>query len=342
MTTSSRKWPVAPCDAHLHLYPGHDLEWDIQCLRGYRQWFGIDRMALLALPECVYSGATDPESNARCLEAKARLNRESPGSPVYALAGLVVTGRDISAREYLDQARRALDDGFDGFKSLLGKPNLRKLAPIALDAPELDPFYGFLEENGKPFVLHAGDPATFWDAGQVPASAKANGWFYDETFPPLGQIRAEAENILRKHPGLHATFAHVFFLGDEPDEAERLLETYPNLGLDMAPGWEMHLGFTAHHDRWHVIFEKFADRFFFATDTANHYAAEDISGYDEHYRWALDITRLAITTEQPFDYDCDGPRRFMPLCLSPSAQRKILRENFIRRFGEKPADVSIR
>lgn len=342
MECTSRTWPVPPCDAHIHLYPGHDIEWDLQCLRGYRKWFGIDRIAILALPECVHGGSADPESNARCLEAKARLNEENPDSPVYALAGLIVTGREISAREYLDQARRAFDMGFDGFKSLLGKPDLRKTSPLALDAPELDPFFDFLEETGRPFVQHSGDPANFWDPDKIPPSAKAAGWFYDDTFPTLAQIRAESENILRKHPSLNATFAHVFFLGDEPDEAARLLETYPNLGFDMAPGWEMHLGFTAHHDQWHAIFENYADRFFFATDTSNHYASDDIPSYDGHYRWAADLTRLALTTEEPFDYECDGPRHFAPLCLSPSTQRMILRENFIRRFGEKPAEISIR
>ena len=42
---------IRPCDAHVHLYAGRSFGWNLQFARGYREWFGLDRLALLALPE---------------------------------------------------------------------------------------------------------------------------------------------------------------------------------------------------------------------------------------------------------------------------------------------------
>lgn len=334
---------TAVCDSHLHLYSGKSFAWNLQSVRGYMRWFGVERAALLALPEHSGADGRDEASNLRCLGVKAVLDAEDPARRVYALAGLVPRrgpGPD-TPETFAAQARRALAMGYDGFKSLLGKPGLRKRDGTALDDPVFDAFYGVLEETGRPLVLHVGDPADFWDLENPPLTAKANGWLYDGSFPPLAQLRAEAENVLRKHPALHATFAHVFFLGEEPDEAERLLSAYPNLGFDLAPGWEMHAGFTRFHDRWHDLFERFRDRFYFATDTANWHASAEPESYGRNYHWAYDMVRDAVELQgRMFVVDCDDVlHRFRSLDLSPEAREAVCRGNFLRRFGAEPAPV---
>ena len=334
---------IRPCDAHVHVYARRSFGWNLQFARGYREWFGLDRLALLALPESSHYRGRDDAANLRCLGVKAALNAEDPSRPVYSLAGLLHRDPDApgTAADYAAQARRALATGHDGFKSLLGKPTLRRRAGFGPDHPVFDPFYDVLEETGKPFVLHSGDPATFWDPEKCPPGCREQGWFYgDPSFLPLAEIRREAENVLRKHPALHATFAHVFFLGEEPDEAERLLSTYPNLGLDLAPGWEMHVGFTKFRDRWHDLFERFRDRFYFATDSANWHASEDLSTYDYNFRWMVDLVRNAVEGDEPFECECDERvYRFAGLGLSPEAREAVQRGNFLRRFGETPAPV---
>ena len=41
---------IRPCDAHMHLYRGRSFAWNLQMMRGYMEWFGIERAALMALP----------------------------------------------------------------------------------------------------------------------------------------------------------------------------------------------------------------------------------------------------------------------------------------------------
>ena len=335
---------IRPCDAHMHLYRGRSFAWNLQMMRGYMEWFCLERAALMALPATTEDPWwRDDGSNLRCLGVKAALNAENPARKVYAFAGLHLgkNAAPSSAEDFADQARRALDMGYDGFKSLQGKPGLRKRCGFALDAPVLDPFYAVLEERGKPLVMHVGDPADFWDLANARPDARANGWLYDGTFPSLAQVRAEAENVLRKHPALAVNFAHVFFLGEEPDEAERLLETYPNLGLDFTPGWEMNIGFTKFHDRWHGIVERFPDRFYFGTDNANWHASADLATYDEPFRWAYDMDR-SLLGEDPSEFTvecCGHTHRFRPLDLSSAMREAVLRGNFLRRYGAEPVPV---
>lgn len=335
---------LKPCDSHTHLYQGKSFEWNVQFLRGYMEWFDVERVAILALPEHSGENGRDEASNLRCLGAKAALNAENNGRYAYALAGLVQDAgpEPDTAETFVRQARSAFAMGFDGYKSLLGKPGIRKWVGVALDDPIFDPFYSLLEEEGKPFVMHVGDPENFWDVANAPQWLKETGWLCDETYPTLAQLRREAEGILKKHPALHATFAHTFFLGENPDEAERLFETYPNLGFDLAPGWEMHIGFTKFHDRWHGIFERYRDRIFFATDSSNWHSSEDISTYEYNFHWPYDLSRCLVEDSGPFPWEIDdgSTYTFLPVDASPETREAVLRGNFIRRFGEKPTAVN--
>ena len=348
---------MAPCDAHMHLYAGKTFEWNLDSVNGYMGWYGVERAALLALPAETGDWWRDDGSNLRCLGVKAVLNAKNPAKRVYALAGLQLgDGATTGPAEGLaDQARRALAMGFDGFKSLIGKPGLRKRVGIPLDDPVFDPFFDVMEQSGKPFIMHIGDPAIFWDLENAPESAKRNGWTYDSSFPTLEQVWTESENILRKHPGLKTTFAHAYFKSEDPDDVERLLSTYPNLGLDMAPGWEMHIGFTRFHDRWHDLFERFRNRFYFATDTCNSFgdpfmcpqsdegwsASSDLSAYEGKFNWAYDQTRNALELKGgEFEVNADDVlHHFRPLDLSDEAREAVMRGNFIRRFGAEPAPI---
>ena len=335
---------IAPCDAHMHIYRGRTFGWNLQFVRGYMEWFGIERAGLMALPAMTeIPWWRDDGSNLRCLGVKAVLNAENPARKVYAFAGLHLGDKaaPFTAEEFADQARRAIATGYDGFKCLKGKPGLRKRCGFALDAPVLDPFYSVLEENRKPLVMHVGDPADFWDVANARPDAVERGWVYDETFPSLAQVRAEAEGVLRKHPALAVNFAHVFFLGEDPDEAERLLETYPNLGLDLTPGWEMNLGFTKFHDRWHDIFERFPDRFYFGTDNSNWHASADLATYDKPFRWAYDLDRCLLGADpSPYTVECSEKfHTFRPLEVSPATREAALRGNFLRRYGAEPVPV---
>ena len=110
-------------------------------------------------------------------------------------------------------------------KLLFGKPELRKAYGVSLCDECYDPMYDFLEKNNIPVLLHSNDPVEFWDKERIPKWAIGAGYYCDETYPTHEQIREETIGILKKHPKLNLTIAHIFFLSnsDRYDLAEEYL-----------------------------------------------------------------------------------------------------------------------
>ena len=127
-----------------------------------------------------------------------------------------------------------------------------------------------MEERGTPVHIHSGDPETFWDLSKMTPYEIARGWYYgDGSFLSREAIYEEDFEMLAKHPKLNVTFAHFFFLSNFPEEAERILDKYPNVRFDLTPGWEMYIGFSKDIDRWQKLFENYSDRILFGTDSNN-------------------------------------------------------------------------
>ena len=322
------------CDAHVHLSGAHDAAWDAQMVRGLMEHFGMERVALLGLPASSHREEIDADNNARCLAAKRALNAERSDRPVYACAGLDLRfgGLDDPA-DLLAQARARVAEGYDGFKLLLGKPGSRRRFGLPIDGPALAPFLSFLEETGLPLTLHAGDPPDFWDPARA---AAGETWAYDASFPSLAQIRDEVEGALAAHPRLRLTLAHLFFLGDRPDEAARLLEAYPHLCFDLTPGGEMFAGMSRDPETWRGLFLRHRDRFLFGSDSDDWHSSEDLSTYTWNFGFIVNLPRAFLERSEPFRFhDCDlGVLR--PLHLPDDVLRAVYRDNFVRRFGDHP------
>ena len=280
------------CDAHVHLSGAHDAAWDAQMVRGLMEHFGMERVALLGLPASSHREEIDADNNARCLAVKRALNAERPDRFVYACAGLDLRfgGLDDPA-DLLAQARARAAEGYDGFKLLLGKPGIRRRFGLPIDGPALAPFLSFLEETGLPLTLHAGDPPDFWDPTRA---AAGETWAYDASFPSLAQIRDEVEGALRAHPRLRLTLAHLFFLGDRPDEAARLLEAYPRLCFDLTPGGEMFAGMSRDPETWRGLFLRHRDRFLFGSDSDDWHSSEDLSTYTWNFGFIVNLPRAFL------------------------------------------------
>jgi predicted TIM-barrel fold metal-dependent hydrolase len=120
-----------------------------------------------------------------------------------------------------------------------GKPNCRKDSGIALDSAVYEPFFARAEAAKVPLLWHVNDPEEFWDPAAAPEWAKGPGWLYDESYPSNPSLYAETERVLERHPNLTVMFAHFYFLSDFLDRAAALLDRYPNVHLDLAPGIEM-------------------------------------------------------------------------------------------------------
>ena len=328
------------CDAHVHVSAARPFDCTCGMLRGLMERFGMDRLAVMALPSSSRRGTDSPLNNLVALACKARLNAEGAARRVHACAGLRHFGPDSGTPEgLLAQARRAIALGVDGFKMLEGKPRLRRRPGAALDGPLYEPFFAWAEEEGWPITMHSCDPARFWDAA-APADAAEHGWAYDASYPSLAALRAETENVLRRHPRLRLMLAHLFFLGDDPDEAERMLAAYPGLTFDLTPGGEMYAGITARRDVWRPLFERRADRFFFGTDCDNWHCSDDLTTYDWNFGFLVRLVLDMLGEGEPFRFHDADLGELVPLALPERARRAIVHDNFVARFGAEPRPVA--
>lgn len=168
----------------------------------------------------------------------------------------------------LEQVKKLLALGCDGIKMMEMDPLFRRNRGFGLDDAYYEPMFRYLEEKDVPVVMHVADPETFWEVREMTAEEIRRGWFYgDGTYPSKEQITREALNVAERHPKLRITFAHFLFLSNFPEEAERVMETYPSVNFDLTPGWEMYIGFSRHIEYWHDFFVRYGDRILFGTDS---------------------------------------------------------------------------
>ena len=230
------------------------------------------------------------------------------------------------------QAKALIDMGCDGIKMMYA-PNTRKRLGYGIDDERYDKMFTYLEDNSIPAVIHVNDPEEFWIPRELTESEKERGWgFFTGGFLSKQEIYDETFRMLDKHPRLRVTFAHFFFLSNFREEAERVMETYPNVCFDLTPGWEMFIGFSKDIDGWQTFFEKYADRIFFGTDS------NDTKNFNAELNL---MVRMAISHDKTEfilpAYRCVAVKG---LDLSESALDKICRENYERWVGTpRPVDT---
>ena len=230
---------------------------------------------------------------------------------------------------YEKQAEKLLSLGMDGMKFLDMKPDFRKKLGKGLKHPSYDRMFSLLEEQQVPVMIHSGDPETFWDPALATDYQIKAGWFYgDSTFLTCQEIYDEVFAMLDKHPKLHVTLAHFFFLSNKPDEAVRVMETYPNVRFDLTPGGEMYLGFSKDIDFWHDFFIKYNDRILFGTD---------LNTTKGQRNAVLNHFVQTVLTHDRSEYtgDCYGSMTVRGLDLDEAAAQRIRYDNFAAFVGER-------
>ena len=251
------KFRYQPIDSHIHMYTDEDL-YAIEKIAKYGDYKKYTVLSSSFVPPAIAGNLT-----------VAWAKQRHPKT-VYGYASL---HSDLSkapdAADLRKQAEIYIKAGFDGIKMIDGKPTIRKNR-VPLDDSSYDLLFDYLEETEFPLLYHINDPIEFWDKGKIPQWALEAGYLYDDSYPTQVQIMEETIGILKKHPNLHMTIAHLFFLSnmDRLSLAEELLATYPNLLFDMTPGWEMFEGFGRNLEGWRNFIEKHANRIVFGTDIA--------------------------------------------------------------------------
>lgn len=235
--------------------------------------------------------------------------------------------------------------GFDGLKLIEGKPTVRKMIPIPLNAPHYEEMWATLERLEMPVLWHVADPEEFWDPVLAPSWARDQGWFYgDGTFPTKEELYGEVDDVLTRHPNLKVIFAHFFFLSADLPRAGKFLDAHPRACFDLTPGSEMYINFTPQLEATREFFSAYQDRLIYGTDIASHSLMAE-KGKDRALATAWMVRKFLESDGmfQPPDLlanwrtaDLDS---FRGLGLARDILEQIYHENFERLYGTSPAPL---
>ncbi|MCL1928534.1 MAG: amidohydrolase [Treponema sp.] len=224
-------------------------------------------------------------------------------------------GIEPESQDYLGMVEFLYKMGVDGIKMYDAKPSVRKQLNMALDSPQFEPMYSYLEENDIPVMNHVGDPANFWDGDNAPEIAKQNGWTYDSSYVHPEKYFEEVTNVFMRHPRLKMILAHFFFLSVNMPRLKAFLEKHRNAFIDITPGTEMYIDFSNNPDDWKAFFIEFQDRIIFGTD----------NGFFGETPYEINAIRTFLETDRTFnawDMKING------IALPETALRKIYYDNF--------------
>ncbi len=247
-------------DAHLHCHGAVPWDEGLEYFHKRMADKSIAGGALLSFPWSENPTDDFMSDNIACLYYKEKLD-----GPYTAFADFLEYPDDQDY--YLNFAKNCIAMGFDGFKSLLELPSVRKRIGIGINDSRFDKFFAFLEQEGIPYVAHVGNPAMYWDKSRLPESIIRLGRYFDETFPTLDELYEEAMEVLRKFPKLRITFAHGLFMGDNHDRLKEIMDTYENVTIDLTPNAHLFVDMSEDLPLWKKFFETYQTRILFGSDT---------------------------------------------------------------------------
>lgn len=219
---------------------------------------------------------------------------------------------------------------------------------IAIDDPRFDPVWAKAGELGVPVGIHTGDPKAFFEE-PTPENERwdelklAPSWsFYGDEFPSRKELLDARNRAIARHPD--TTFILLHFGGnpEDIDAVDTLLDTYPNVKLDVAA----RLAEIGRHPvkKVRAFFAKHQDRILFATDlalqarptqqgleyrvtlgsvSAEPPTLEDIAGfYSQHWRY-FESDEVAIDHPVPIQ----GRWKIMPVYLDEKILDKLYLTN---------------
>lgn len=141
---------------------------------------------------------------------------------------------------------------------------------LAIDDPRLDPIWAKCAEMGVPVLIHAADPAPFWDD----MDAKNERWLELKTHPrrkrtdtdpaPFAQIIQEQHNVFKKHPNTKFINAHMGWYANNLAKLGELLDEIPNMNVGIS-AVIAELGRQPQNAR--AFFIKYQDRVLFGKDS---------------------------------------------------------------------------
>ncbi len=250
--------------------------------------------------------------------------------------------------KFVDNMRRC---GCDGLKIIEGKPSMRKImgAIPSFDAPVWEPLWDYLEETQFPVLWHLNDPETCWDAENAPRHIRMAGEIYDDTYVNNEEQYRQMEAILQRHPKIKFIFAHMYFMSAQLERLAVLLDTYPNMMVDITPGLEIYVNLSKNTEEAKAFFEKYQDRIMYGTDIGSRCVLADRTEplNEEECIARMDLIDGLFQAETNRIMKEDG--RYLintddflqqGFSLSEEALNKIYWKNFQNYVAETPAKVN--
>jgi len=170
-----------------------------------------------------------------------RFNGVAPGRfIVFTNLGFAGFGGEDWVKNAVQELETDVKNGANGlkiYKSLGLSINDIHGNRVPIDHPDLDPIWAKCGELGIPVLIHAADPAPFWE----PMDARNERWLELKINPnrkrgpdnpaPFEQIIAEQHHVFRKHPKTTFINAHMGWMANDLAKAGRHLEEYPNVNF---------------------------------------------------------------------------------------------------------------
>ncbi len=216
---------------------------------------------------------------------------------------------------------------------------------VMVDNPAFDPIFNYMEANHIHLITHLGEPRNCWlpekemtvdnDRRYYTKHPEYYMYMHPEAPSYEDQISAR-DNLLKKHPDLQFTGAHLASLEWSVDELARRFDQFPNMTADLAARiGNMQYQSLADRDKVRNFLIKYQDRILYATDIT-------ISKEDTDYsrvtagiraRWKNHWTYLA--TDSSVVVRDLGNRKVPGLQLPREVIDKIYYRNAERFFSGK-------
>ncbi len=200
-----------------------------------------------------------------------------------------------------------MDRGVVGYKIWVG------VTP-AINHPANDPTLSKMEQIGMPGAsIHISQPyPTRWVMDPVKFWQAQNAW----------------KSVLDRHPRLVVVNAHMldFFNSDEQlDYLGYMLETYPNLNVDLAARFQQFHRMT--HDKLRTFIIKYSDRILFGTDIGE-VKEENAGDFADRYHKCFQL----LETDNMVKGEFFGRTEMKGLSLPREVLEKIYYRNAIRIY----------
>ena len=259
----------------------------------------------------VNSAGLHPDCNEKALE----ISRLLGGAPAFASLH--------HERDFVEQTKEYMTQGFRGIKLLEGKPSLYRHYGYGFEHPRFEPFFAYAEEQSIPLLIHNNDPAANWDVANATEDLIQKGWIYDSTMPTQEDFFRTLEDVLARHPNLRAAIAHFGFYSNDLPRATRLMERYPNLRMDLTPALIIFHELSKTPAETKEFLLRYQDRLIFGTDVSNR--------IEDKVRTLNDKKHAVMTAffEGEGDYDF-GKYSVCGMGLEESVLSKIYYENAMK------------